>query len=405
MSIPDSLSDADMTALWISARQRLDKYGDDKRGTIKLPHLTDAAALTLSSLLGKKLTARIDLTELEHALCTRGVGQNLSQSLELLGAPVSAARQASRAAGQRRAAARASVEAVVQCWPEPWCEEWVEWLFRSGLMANYDASVAEQLVLQVRRVMNFLQVQSVPVARNDLAVNLFGSSHALDDGNAIERAARRALWHTLNKTPDYTERRAVWSAAGTTTDRVSTPMLTWGLRLHPDTALGRVCAAANDAEIPLHLTALALSQNELRCHPERQAILMVENPRLVEAAAERKIDQTVITTNGNPTATVTVFVQAMLKKNIDIRYHGDFDAAGILICKRMFEMGCRPWLMDAQHYMAALERASQQNVKLPVDETDCPQTPWDVDLQKAMLENKLVVHEELLIDEVLQVPV
>jgi len=329
-----------MAVLWNIIRQRLDKFGSDRRGVIKLPELTDSALLTLSSLLDKKLTTRIDLAALEVSLCNKGVGANLSQALEQLGFPASASHIASRAASQRRAAARSAVEKMIAHWPEPWCEEWAEWLFRSGLMANIGATAASQLAQDARKVLD-------------------------------------------------------------TTDQVSTPVLTWGLQLHTATALGQVCHAANQALIPLHLSGLALQHNEIRRDVSQQSVLLVENPRLVEAAAERKIAHAVVATNGNPSNVVIILVQALLKQNVEIRYHGDFDAAGIAICKRMFEMGCTPWLMQASDYQRALAKAQQLSIELPVDDADCGETPWDEELQQQMIRSRVVVHEELLIEEIL----
>ncbi len=402
MSIPDSLSHDALAPLWEKIRQRLDKYGPDRRGTIKLPRLTDNAALILSSLLDKKLTSRINLDELEVSLTAKGVGSDLTTALDILGYPASASREAFRAANLRRADARTAVDNAITSWPETWCEEWVEWLFRSGIMANTNNHSALQLVEQVRRVLDYLKdTQHQQIARNDLAVKLFGSSHALDDSTAIERAARRTLWHKINKTPDYHERRAVWSAAGITTDRVSTPVLSWSLKLHPHTALGKLCNAANEAGIPLHLSTLALEQNEIRGIEIQKPILVVENPRLVEAAAERQVNQTVITTNGNPSNVVIILIKALLQQNIEILYHGDFDAAGIAICKRMFTMGCKPWLMSAENYINALEKASRLKLTLPLEDSAYGDTPWDNELQTQLTKHKLVIHEELLIDEIL----
>lgn len=401
-SIPESLKDDSLAELWQRVRRKLDKFGEERRGTVALPSLTDHAALTLSSLLNKPLTTRINLTDLEQALLGQGVGSDLHSALELLGVPASATQIASRMAALRRREARDSVTEMVASWREVWCGEWVDWLFRSGAMANADAATATHRVAEVRRLLDYHAATQEPLARNDLAVSLYGSAHALDDGVGLERCARRALWHVLNQMPDYHQARAVWNAAGIYTDKVSTPVLTWRLKLQSQSALGKICTAATEAAVPLHLSLYALLRHRILCDPQYQSVLVVENPRLVEAAAEKNFQQTVIATNGNPSTVVLLLVQSMIEQGIEVRYHGDFDAAGLAICKRMIEKGCTPWRMSASHYEAALDRAKALGVRLPRDHAPCGATPWDVELQQAMLLHRRVVHEEFLIDELIR---
>ena len=401
-SIPESLKDNSLDELWHRVRQKLDKYGEERRGAVKLPSLTDHAALTLSSLLNKPTGSRIDLTELELALLAQGVGTDLHTALELLGVPASSTRIASRLATQRREEARCRVIEMVATWPEAWCGEWVDWLFRSGAMAHTDAASATERVSEVRRLLDHCSVLNAPMARNDLAVSLYGSAHALDDGSTRERCARRALWHVLTQTPDYHQGRAVWNAAGIYTDKVSTPVLTWQLHLQAGSALGTLCSAANKAGIPLHLSLFALLANPVLCDNPDRSVLVVENPRLVEAAAELGFEQTVIATNGNPSTVVLLLVQSMLEQGIEVLYHGDFDAAGLAICSRMVEKGCTPWRMTASDYGGALEKAKKLGVQLPMDYMPCGATAWDVELQRAMLLHQRVVHEEFLIEVLLR---
>lgn len=410
-SIPESLKDDSLRDLWQKVRQRLDKFGPERRGSITLPKLSDNAALTLSSLLNKTLTSRIDLTELEQALSTAGVGPDLPAALDKLGVAASVSHQQSRIAVERRQQARVGVNSMIEQWVQEenelavrpstpsWQVEWADWLFRSGLMANADAETAVQQVADVRRLLDYIKSEPASIARNDIAVRLYGSAHALDDGSTLECSARRALWHSSDQSPDYSQGRAVWHAAGITTDRVSTPVLTWQLPLQHGTELGDLCNAANDAGLPLHLSLFALNRFSIQCKREGNSILVVENPRIVEAAAERGLQQAIISTNGNPTASLLVLVQSLIAQGSSLHYHGDFDSAGLAICKRMMELGCTPWKMATRDYLDALRKANSLSVQLPTDNTLCGETPWDHELQRHMRSRKLVVHEEFLIEE------
>ena len=401
MSIPDSLRDPVLVPLWRSCRQRLDRYGPHYRGSMQLPDLLDRARLTLDSLLDKPCTSRVDLAALEDALISVGVASDLSQALTRLGAAENTVLAAKRVAAEQRKNARAAINAEIPDWPEVWPQEWVSWLFRSGAMSGTSATDAVALIRQVRELIDHIQAVDDSLSRNDLAATLFGSAHALDDGSVLERCARRALWHRLDQSLDYSQGRLIWNAAGIMTDRVSVPVLTWRLKLLSKTPLGKLCDAANAARIPLHLSLAALTEHDIVSVASSQPILVVENPRLLEVAADRQLHQTVIATNGNPSAAVTTLLQALIEQGRQLHYHGDFDAAGIAICHRLAKMGCQPWRMSGADYIAAIDKARAMAITLPEDDGVCGETPWDPSLQRVMRKHGAVVHEEFLIDELL----
>lgn len=191
-----------------------------------------------------------------------------------------------------------------------------------------------------------------------------------------------------------------WSAAGVHRDLVSGPVLTWNLPLAADSALGRLSGTATELGVPLHLTQLAL----LRYPVELTAgatVLVVENPRVVEAAAQRRARRAVMTTNGNPSVAATLLIKQLVTAGARVRYHGDFDAAGLVICARLAALGAIPWRMTVHHYRAALVEAEHEGVSLPLDPTAAPPTPWDPPLQQVFDAARRVVHEERLLDQLL----
>lgn len=400
-SVPASLRHDDLLIVWQAARRQLERHGPVRRGTVSMPPVSDAAALRLSSLLSRSLTSRLDLALLEKMLIDQGIGENLDQALHLLGAPASQQRLADRVVAQRRQAARECVDTLVEQWPEAWVIVWANWLFHSGQMVNEDETSARVLLNQVRAVLDRqATAYRGAIARNELAVSVCGSAHALDDGALLERCARRALWHVIDEQVAYSDGRIVWMTAGIHTDRVSAPVLAWNLPLDASTALGSISAAAFAAQVPIHLSAMALANHPIVCD-QREPVLLVENPRLVEAAAERQVQHCVIATNGNPSNAVMRLVLALLEQGVEVRQHADFDAAGIGICRRLAERGCKPWRMNAQDYQGALRTASNAGLDLPRNDTHCAETPWEPQLQIAMNTHSLVVHEELIVDELL----
>ena len=400
---PSSLHDPALRPLWLKIRERLDRFGRERRGRLKVPTLSDSAMLTLFSLLDQKPTSSIQLEQLESALCKHGLAQNLHDALTSLGAAEDSLVTDKRKQLQRRQDAQSIIQQHTAHWQEDWRTEWNDWLFRFGLMASIDATEADKLATNTRKLLDHLKLleSSQLTARNDIAANLFGSAHALDDGTLLERASRRALWCEFDSKVDYADGRQVWHEAGITTDSISTPVLVWQLALNPETALGKLCSSANDACIPLHLSHFALSRHKIEFNAPEKPVYVFENPRLLEAAAEKALPHTVITTNGNPASSVITLITSLINQGATVFYHGDFDAAGIAICRRMVTLGCTAWKMRTEDYLQGLNKASARQLGLPEDEGQCGPTPWDINLQQAMQTHRRVVHEELMLEELL----
>ena len=242
-----------------------------------------------------------------------------------------------------------------------------------------------------------MQCGSRPASRTELAAALFGSSHALDPGTRLASFVTRALRCRLG---EPVEGRELWEASGIHPDRVSAPALTWAIPAEGESPLDLAIQAASGGGLPLHVSLLAMLRHPLAV-PVGTPALVVENPRLVEAAAERGLDCCTVATNGNPTTAVIELLAQLRASGARLWYHGDFDAAGIAICRRMHDLGCRPWMMDAQDYQDAIGRAERGSVRLDRDTAGCGPTPWDPALEKVFDAQRLVVHEEFVLDEVL----
>ena len=384
--------------LWAAARQRLDRFGPERRGTVVRPDLGPSGDLVLESLLGRRLASRLDLAELEAALADREIGEDLCSALTRLGHPPSNEASQRRAARQRAAAARAALGPAVADWPEPWAARWAAGLVSSGLLGGLDSERVESLAADVRRLLDRLdQTEPISASRTELAASLFGSSHALDQGTRLASFVRRALRCRLGEPLGG---RELWEASGIQPDRVSAPALAWAIPMTGNSAVDRAIRAATDGGLPLHVSLLAMLRHPLQV-PVGTPVLVVENPRLVEAAAERELGCCVVATNGNPTTAVTTLLQQLQESGARLWYHGDFDAAGIAICRRMHDIGCRPWRMDAKDYQEAVSRAERDGVRLDRDPKGCGPTPWDPALEELFGTRRLIIHEEFVLDPVL----
>ena len=396
--VPESLVQDGLQPVWKTARRQLDRFGSERRGTVARPGLDPGAELALQTLLGRRSTKRLDLTELEAALVARNIGEDLCSALSRLGHPPSAEAAQRRARRERSQRARAALSRTVASWDEPVAVEWAESIVSAGLLGGLDGDEVEVLVGSVRRLLHRLDHLKLPGAsRTDLAADLFGSSHALDQGTRLASFVTHALRHRIG---EPLEGRQLWEAAGILADRVSAPALTWAVPATGDSPLDQAVRASARGSLPLHISLLAMMSHPVTV-PGGTSVLVVENPRLVEAAAERRLQRCVVATNGNPTTAVTTLLRQMQESGAHLWYHGDFDAAGIAICRRMHQLGCKPWMMDASNYENAISLARDNRVHLEHDTRGCGPTPWDPTLEAAFEDHRLIVHEEFVLDGVL----
>lgn len=399
--LPGSLLDPGLAPLWEAVRRRLDSFGTRQRGTIARPQLDPGNDLTLRSLLGPRPTGRLDLGDLEAALVDLRISQDLCGALTRLGYPPSEAAARRRAARSRSREARDALSRSVTSWEEPWVPEWADGMVRTGLIGDLDSQAVEALTVDVRRFLDQLGCIEVSgFSRTELAATLFGSAHALDDGTKRAAAMTQALRYR-EEGGFQLKRRALWEAAGIMADSVSAPVLTWSLPVAGGTFLEEQIRSASAGGLPLHISLFALQKYRITV-PQDTQVLVVENPRLVEAAAERELPSCVITSNGNPTAAVMTLLRQLRESGASIWSHGDFDRWGIAICCRMYEDGATPWMMDASDYKAAVDRAEQEAIPSHHGSEDCGDTPWDPGLQAAFSQRRRrIIHEEFVLDSVL----
>ena len=82
-----------------------------------------------------------------------------------------------------------------------------------------------------------------------------------------------------------------------------------------------------------------------------------------------------------------------------VRYHGDFDWPGIVIARRIFDRGARPWQFGCRDYIDAVDRLPADN-RLGLSGR-AQTTLWDEGLSAAVTAADVAVHEELTVDMLL----
>jgi uncharacterized protein (TIGR02679 family) len=391
------LADPSLEPLWSSVAAALDRNGLEWRGRLALPDLQPEGRRRLGIVIERPVPPGRRTVQLADLACgvERIACAALLDVLAQLGHAPAGRREASLA---RQAAARerrAALAAVVQeCSPSAaWLPRWAEAAWRDGLFAGRSAA---EVTGTVRQVLTIIGQASTGRSRTEIAAHVLGDSHALDSATALATLVTRALAERDGSGSE----RSVWERAGMPLDLVSAPVLTWGLPLLGDSAVARAAHAMTGAGLPLHLSATALRHAPLRVEGGAP-VLVVENPRLVESAAQRRLPAAVLCTNGNATTAPMEAIGALRVSGARLRYHGDVDTPGLAMASRAAEQGCVPFHMSAQAYLAALEMAAVQGVALPHDPGPIPPTPWDPGLADAFAAHRLVVHEERVMDEVL----
>jgi uncharacterized protein (TIGR02679 family) len=145
---------------------------------------------------------------------------------------------------------------------------------------------------------------------------------------------------------------------------------------------------------PVHVTRRDLRRHLLEV-PAGTRVLVVENPRVLEAAADAELDVAVVCGNGNPNTVTTDVLRALADCRAVLRYHGDFDWPGVAIANRLVAAaGVVPWAMSAADYLAAPEGSPLRGAVV--------QVAWDPQLTMAMATRGVAVHEEACLPELLR---
>jgi uncharacterized protein (TIGR02679 family) len=129
-------------------------------------------------------------------------------------------------------------------------------------------------------------------------------------------------------------------------------------------------------------------------------IFVCENPNIVAIAADRlgALCAPLVCTDGMPSAAQQTLLAQLAAQGARLRYHGDFDWAGVAIGNFvMREFGAQQWRFGASDYLSA---CGNRGIDL---QTDARVTAlWDDRLAEVMCEHRAVVHEEAVVETLLR---
>jgi uncharacterized protein (TIGR02679 family) len=380
---------------------RLERNGLQARGRITVTGLERDERHALGGMLGRVLasdTCRIDLSSLDERLRARS-GEGLVRASErVLGRGLVDRPAQRQARGDQREAPFAEARSWLDEHPDQiqeWTEVWLATLRRDGLLMR-DPDPSGLMVQALSVLETCLEDPSRPsLARTELAAADARDAHALDDDRRLSQLVLRALALRVDRpTPaSASERREVWESVGVTTDSVSSTCLTRGLGVLDGWAGAQRYRLAADSGDPIHVTWWDLRRG-LQMAPG-QEVFVCENPRVLEAIAERALDGiTVVCTSGRSTLVVLEVLRRLSGSGAHIRYHGDFDWPGIAMTNQLIALfEVQPWSMSADDYLDSPAR-------LPLVGSEVAPA-WDADLGAAMRHRGLAVHEEAVLGSLL----
>jgi len=393
--------------LWDAVAERLQRNGLRPAGTLRLAGLDREERHALAGLLGRPLPTdrvTVDLGDLDRRLRASGVAAGLVAAAERLRGPLvdrPGERQAKAEATARVWAAGRAVLDEVGLATASWVEPWFDDLRRAGSLGRVGPERAERtLCAAVRCVAGLPSMTGAPpCGRGELASLVTGDAHALDDGSLLGAVTLRAVAAiTAAAYPSSAAgRRVRWRSVGLLTDEVSTTALTAGLRTSSGVWLDERTTAGWES----HLTARDLRRLELS-PPASGVVYVCENPRVLEAAVDAASRSAVVCTMGQPAVVVTALLDGLAATGAELRYHGDFDWAGIAIANGLVEgHHCRPWRYCATDYLDALASLAPVVCELPPLGPCSTAACWDDDLTSEMVRAGRAVHEELVLEDLL----
>ncbi|MER6992834.1 TIGR02679 family protein [Saccharopolyspora hirsuta] len=395
-----------LRGLWEKAREALESPKPPATFRLELPD--DEARRLVGEVYGRPMWGqgtRISVSKLDSAVRGSRFGLGLAEVLEILhGRPVVQRESTSRDEQRER-----TVEPLRSALAErgladaEWAAPWMQWIHQYGRVA------ADELPTIARRaagVLSALALDRAPetwISRGELAARV-GGAHQLDNGTTLSRVVLKAaaLAHGVESPGNERERRALWERCGVTLDAVSATVLCWALPLAGSDDWSRSVRQRFAIGLPAHLTHLDLRTAPARLVEPGTAVAVCENPRVLESAAEERIEHPVVCLSGHPTTVALTLLDRLVADGATLHHHGDFDWAGVGITRSLWEHhGVRPWRMSAGDYREALDRAAADRTDLPNLVGAPVGTPWDPALAELMSTAARAVEEEVVLPALL----
>jgi uncharacterized protein (TIGR02679 family) len=386
-------------------------------------------------------TLRVDLGELEDLL-RRGVWPGgLADAVVVLTGPVPNRPRERAAADAAWAGAQAAFGSAVLAHPslDTW---WQQWCVAGNLKraARSDPGAARQLASDAAACLCALPSSGEPLAV--FARRITGDAHGLDRARPLGRLALAAVGAlggvgAVSAPDDALGPREIWASVGLLVSAVSSTVLCLGVPGEPSgEAGGRAGARATaialtawrSAGLPVVLTLEQVRSGGVGVVPAGDVVHVCENPSVVEVVASEAAERArldaepwsvrapvLVCTYGQPGAAVLELLDRLTVAGALVRYHGDFDWAGLRIASTLAaHTPWQPWRFGAPDYVSAVLGLDSDAPDGPADREHLALrgapaiSPWDPALADAMQATGVAIEEEevvaLLIADLLPAP-
>jgi uncharacterized protein (TIGR02679 family) len=400
-------------------RQRLRRHFErmppgHARESFRISGLAPDEHAALASLTGRRPrfvgSLQIDVGAVDLALCQAGIAGSLQAALEKLDGPII-----------NSAAARAAQErlwsGVIGGCGHAGLTQYLQSPAAIGLLKRLsggDPTTATDLRCRVEAVLRCLPAKGL--TRAQLAADVLGDAHALDSGQAAATLVL-AVWRqvvalaepesedTLVGSRDVEgirqdiqaeKARDTWARAGVLVNELARPVV--ALNLPVDNGE----RTAHLAGEPGYLSLRALLRSPPLWAVAGRPVYVCENPNLLAIAADRLGPhcRPMVCTDGMPAAAQNRLLSQLAQAGAVLRYHGDFDWAGLRIGNYMIrEFGAEPWQFAAADYVAAVQVSPRPGRRL---DGVAALASWDSELTCAMQRHHLAIAEESVADRLVQ---
>jgi uncharacterized protein (TIGR02679 family) len=390
-----------LNALRLRLRRRFEQRKLDA-DVLRIGKLTPVEHAALAGLLGRPLrftsSVSVDLHVIDTALRDAGLANSLRDALEELDGPLVHLPTA-------RAEAQARWQEVVNSCTHPRLVEQLRESATLGLLKRLSGGSADDAFELCRSVEAVLQRLPAPgITRAQLAAEVLGDAHALDGGRAVATLVLTACKRlssdldssALEDRELRTERsREVWANVGVLVNELASPALFLNLPTLDTASYGQILGE------PAYASLRLLMRSPPSWDVRGRDVFVCENPNLlaIAAAALGERCAPLVCTNGMPAAAQRTLLQQLTRMGAKLRYHGDFDWAGITIGNYVIrEYGASAWRFGRGEYETAGTLSRSPGHPLKGAEV---MASWDFDLAPCMRARGIAVAEEAVAEGLL----
>jgi uncharacterized protein (TIGR02679 family) len=363
-------------------------------GEFTLTELSVAERRTLAGLLGKPVrtadSMRVSSSDLDDAVARAGLAPDLKTALEMLDGPL-VDRKAQRLILEKSWATMLSkpkdprLVALVSTSPG---------LSLLKRLTSSNASYAGSLADQTERVLARIPADGITLGQ--LAAETLRDSHALDAGRPVATLVLQACGIRQDAPEAGDERpREQWARLGVSVNELAWPALCLNLPVFESPASSRPPPGE-----PFYFSLRTLLRSPPSFNVADREVFVCENPNIVAIAVDRLGPRCapLVCTDGMPSASQRTLLTQLAAAKARLRYHGDFDWPGLTIANFvMARFDTKPWRFGTADYLSA-----QTESMLQLSPEGLVQARWDDRLTETMLNIGTAVHEEAVVEQLLQ---